>query len=98
MDAQLYRLGDELAQAHLEIQKNDTEIGHLTKIVDEQANAIQTLEAATRRVVEAAVMAGELFQDIRNDYTDPRSECREGMRILKDSLADPILVALRREL
>jgi hypothetical protein len=45
---------------------------------------------APRRALEALrvafVAADVLFNDIRNDWTDPRSECREGFRLCRESL------------
>jgi hypothetical protein len=40
---------------------------------------IEKLEAALRR-------CDELFSDIRNDWSDPRSECREGWSVIKKAL------------
>jgi len=43
------------------------------------ADRIEKLEAALRR-------CDELFSDIRNDWSDPRSECREGWSVVKEAL------------
>jgi len=43
------------------------------------ASRIDKLEAALRR-------CDELFSDIRNDWSDPRSECREGWSVIKEAL------------
>ena len=45
----------------------------------EAAIRIEKLEAALRR-------CDELFSDIRNDWSDPRSECREGWSVIKEAL------------
>jgi len=45
------------------------------------ASRIERLEAALR-------CCGELFSDIRNDWSDPRSECREGWRVIEEALEE----------
>jgi hypothetical protein len=49
------------------------------ELLDEAADRIEKLEAALR-------CCGELFSDIRNDWSDPRSECREGWRVIEEAL------------
>jgi len=49
------------------------------------------LRAAETRIerLEAALRCcGELFSDIRNDWSDPRSECREGWRVIEEALEE----------
>ena len=48
-------------------------------VIEEAASRIEKLEAALRR-------CDELFSDIRNDWSDPRSECREGWRVIEEAL------------
>lgn len=45
-------------------------------------------QAAVRIAVMAAALAGcdELFDDIRNDWTDPRHECRTGRDLVAVAL------------
>ena len=39
-----------------------------------------------RLLCDALKKCGELFLDIRRDWTDPRYECREGARIIGEAL------------
>jgi hypothetical protein len=45
------------------------------------------LRAAGEVNAEALRKCDELFHDIRGDWTDPRSECREGWRVIEEALA-----------
>ena len=40
------------------------------------------------RILKVALVAcGELFAAIRNDWTDPRAECREGRQLIELALS-----------
>lgn len=43
----------------------------------------ETLSAENQRLREALNQCGALFYEIRCDFTDPRSECRDGMEICR---------------
>jgi len=56
-----------------------------------RAESCEMLETAADRIekLEAALRCcGELFSDIRNDWSDPRSECREGWRVIEEALEE----------
>jgi chromosome segregation ATPase len=50
------------------------------------SDRIEKLEAALRR-------CDKLFSDIRNDWSDPRSECREGRSVIKEALEGKMTLA-----
>jgi len=63
-----------------------TEASRVQKLLNEQnaeidrlKNRIEKLEAALRR-------CDELFSDIRNDWSDPRSACRKGRSVIEEAL------------
>ena len=59
------------------------------KIVDiglEQARLIAQLTAERDALRVALEKCRELFADIRGDWTDPRSQCREGWRVIDEAL------------
>lgn len=51
-----------------------------------EAQLKQEREAA-RGLVEALEKCNEVFSNIRNDWTDPRSDCREGWETIDAALA-----------
>lgn len=44
-------------------------------------------DLAKEKVRSALERCSELFSDIRGDWSDPRSECREGQRLIEEALA-----------
>ena len=67
----------------------DTALARCTR--DKELSPVHTVaeevsRAQVRKVVEAVAPQldeiASLFWDIRNDWTDPRSECREGLNIV----------------
>jgi len=55
-----------------------------TKLVCQKC--YQALEALNTKKDEALKECSALFYEIRCDFIDPRSECREGMRIIEQAL------------
>lgn len=63
--------------------------------LDAAVAQIDLLEAALLRAGDAARKAMDLFYEIRGDWSNPKGDCREGMRILYEVVNDPIIVALK---
>jgi len=60
-----------------------------------QPEPAQTGAAAREAVlVEALKRCEELFTTIKNDFLDPRHECRQGWKIIDDALTDTSLAAV----
>ncbi len=51
------------------------------------AETADTLKATIAQMREALSQCRDLFWDIRNDWSDPRSECHEGSRIIDAALS-----------
>ncbi len=47
----------------------------------------ESLRAICAKMREALETCSELFSDIRGDWTDPRSECREGQQVIAEALS-----------
>lgn len=56
------------------------------RIIDREMRSAPQPEAISK-AVEALEACAELFMEIRMDWTDPRSECREGMEICESALS-----------
>ena len=54
---------------------------------EEERKANARLIAATPDLLAALQRCSQLFRKIRDDFEDPRHECREGIRIIEAAIA-----------
>lgn len=75
-------------------QKVDAALNHLRSLVSSAPDSTRTGDEGTeepegfREALETADLVlgacGDLFSEIQDDYTDPRSECRKGKSLISD--------------
>jgi hypothetical protein len=92
-DAQLDRLGDELAEAHLEIARLSSLLVAESELRLVAEASLHNLERAARKVVEVLVDAKHTLEWTKGK--EPEWE-RGSIALIDAALADPVIVKLRR--